>query len=191
MAILSTDLILYTSANMPDTDTGTNGGAIDPLRRPDFTQLAANDDLEAVSSNAGDTMNLTIEGRDAAGNVVSETKALTGTSAVIFSTISVIERVLKAELASAPAGSVTVRRSVAGATVRVIPAGERGFMMFFRKTSVTRRCKKTSTPSCSSRIRMAHLHCRTPPLSRTPILTQGLRICLPMSSRTQQPPPIE
>src|SRR5262245_35233173 len=135
MAILSTDLVLYTSANMPDTDSGTNGGAIDALRRPDFTQLAANDDIEAVSSNAGDTMNLTIEGRDAAGNVVSETKALTGTTAIIFSTISVIERVLKAELASAPAGSVTVRRSPSGATIRIIPAGERGFLAFFRKTS--------------------------------------------------------
>jgi len=120
---------------MPDTDVGTNGGAIDPLRRPDFTQLAANDDIEAVSSNAGDTMNLTIEGRDAAGNVVSETKALTGTTPIVFSTIGVIERVLKAELASAPAGNVTVRRNPSGASLRIIPAGERGFMMFFRKGS--------------------------------------------------------
>lgn len=135
MAITAADLVLYTSANMPDADSGTNGGAIDPLRRPDFTQIAANDDIEAVSSNAGDTMNLTIEGRDAAGNVVSETKALTGTTPIIFSTIGVIERVLKAELASAPAGSVTVRRSPSGATVRVIPAGERGFVAFFRKTT--------------------------------------------------------
>lgn len=135
MPIVSTDLVLYTSANMPDVDTGTNGGAIDALRRPDFTQLAANDDIEAVSSNAGDTMNLTIEGRDAAGNVVSETKALTGTTPIVFSSIGVIERVLKAELASAPAGSVTVRRNPSGATLRVIPAGERGFLMFFRKTA--------------------------------------------------------
>jgi hypothetical protein len=135
MSIVASDLVLYTSANMPDTDSGTNGGAIDPLRRPDFTQIAANDDIEAVSSNAADTMNLTIEGRDAAGNVVSETKALTGTTPIIFTVISVIERVLKAELASAPAGNITVRRSVGGATVRVIPAGERGFMAFFRKTT--------------------------------------------------------
>lgn len=135
MAIVASDLVLYFSANNPDTDSGTNGGAIDPLRRPDFTQLAANDDIEAVSSNAADTMNLTIEGRDAAGNVVSETKALTGTTPIVFSVIGVIERVLRAELASAPAGSITVRRNPSGATLRVIPAGERGFSMFFRKTS--------------------------------------------------------
>lgn len=135
MSIQSTDLVQYCSVNMPDADTGTNGGAIDTLRRPDFTQIAANDDIEAVSSNVGDTMNLTIEGRDGAGNVVSETKALTGTTPIVFNTIGVIERVIKAELASAPAGSITVRRSPAGLTLRVIPAGERGFMAFFRKTS--------------------------------------------------------
>jgi len=135
MPIVASDLVIYNSVNMPETDAGASGGAIDALRRPDFTQLAANDDLEAISDNAGDTMNLTIEGRDAAGNLVSQTKALTGTSAVIFDTLGVIERVLDAELASAPAGNVTVRRSVAGATVRVIPAGERGFSMFARKTS--------------------------------------------------------
>ena len=46
-----------------------------------------------------------------------------------------IERVTKVELASAAIGTITVRRSVAGATVRVIPATERGFLMPFRKTA--------------------------------------------------------
>lgn len=135
MPILASELVIYNSANMPESDAGASGGAIDALRRPDFTQLAADDDIEALSDNAGDTMNLTIEGRDPAGNLVSETAALTGTTAVIFSTLGVIERVLDAELASAPAGNITVRRSVAGPTVRIIPAGERGFSMFARKTS--------------------------------------------------------
>lgn len=134
MPVASTDLVLYNSANMPDSDSGNAGGAIDTLRRPDFTQLAANDDLEAVSSAAGDTtQTVTIEARNAAGSVVSETKTLTGTTAIIFSTIGVVERVLKAELSATATGSITVRRSVAGATVRVIPAGERGFLMMFRK----------------------------------------------------------
>ena len=131
MPIAASDLILYLAANTPEDETSTAGGAIDALRRPDFTQLAANDDVEALSDNAGDTMNLTITARNAAGAIVSETKALTGTSAVIFATIGIIERILKAELASAPAGIITVRRSVAGATVRTIPIGERGFEIFF------------------------------------------------------------
>lgn len=135
MAIVAADLVAFLSANMPDDDTSTSGGAIDLLRRPDFTPIAANDDIEALSDNAGDTMNLTIEGRKADGSVVSETKALTGLTAIIFSTLGVIERVLKAELASAPTGIITVRRSVAGATIRAIPATERGFVRMFRKSA--------------------------------------------------------
>lgn len=135
MPIVSTDLLAYASANQPDTDSGAGGGAIDPLRRIAFTQIAANDDIEVISTAAGDTQNCTIEGRNAAGAIVSETAALTGTTAKIFSTIGVIERVLKVELASAAVGTITVRRSVAGATVGTIPVGERGFAAIFRKAS--------------------------------------------------------
>lgn len=135
MAVVDADIVFYASANMPDADTGTNGGAIDPLRRVEWTKLAANDDIEVISSAAGDTQNCTIEGRNAAGQVVSETAALTGTTAKIFSNLGVIQRVLKVELASGAVGTVTVRRSVAGATVGVIPVGERGFLALFRKAA--------------------------------------------------------
>jgi hypothetical protein len=133
MAIVAGDLVAFASANMPDTDAALNGGAIDLLRRVDFTQIAADDDIEVVSSAAGDTQNCTITARNAAGAIVTETKALTGTTAAIFSTLGVVERVLQVELASAAVGAVTVRRSVAGATLRTIPATERGFMALFRK----------------------------------------------------------
>jgi hypothetical protein len=92
MPIATTDLVQFASANMPDIDTGTSGGAIDTLRRSDFTQIAANDTIQALSSSAGDTMNLTVEGRNAAGQVVTETKALTGTTAITFSTLATVER---------------------------------------------------------------------------------------------------
>lgn len=131
----ASDLIGYASANMPDADSGTNGGAIDTLRRIDFTQIAANDDIEVVSNNAGDTQNCTIEGRNAAGQIVAETKALTGTTPAVFSTLGIVERVLKVELASAAVGTITVRRSPSGASLRDIPVGERGFMALFRKTA--------------------------------------------------------
>lgn len=135
MPIVAGDLQLYASVNMPDTDAGTNGGAIDTLRRLDYTQIAANDDIEVISTSASDTQNCTITGRDTAGNIVTETAALTGTSAKIFATIGVIERVIQVELASVAIGTITVRRSVAGATLRVIAVGERGFMALFRKTA--------------------------------------------------------
>ena len=135
MPIVSTDLILYAASSMPDLDTGSSGGAIDNLRYVDFVQIAANDDIEVISTSASDTMNCTITARNAGGSVVSETKALTGTTAAIFATLGVIERVLTVELASAAIGTLTVRRSVAGATLRTIPVGKRGFMALFRKAA--------------------------------------------------------
>jgi len=129
----ASDLKIFAAASTPDTDSGAVGGAIDLLRTVLFTQIAAADDIEVLSDNAGDTMNCTIEGRNAAGSIISETKALTGTTAAIFSTLGVVDRVLKVELASAPTGIITVRRSVAGATLAAIPASSRGFMMFGRK----------------------------------------------------------
>jgi hypothetical protein len=133
MSIIASELQAFASANMPDTDAATNGGAIDTLRRIDFTQMAANDTIQAVSSNAADTMNVTVEARNAAGAIVTETKALTGTTAITFSTMGTVERILKVDLASAPAGSVTIRRTTGPTTIRVIAAGERGFMGLFRK----------------------------------------------------------
>lgn len=150
----STDVVIYHSANNPDSDSGSAGGAIDTLRRPDYTQIAADDDIEHVSSNAGDTMNATLTTRANSGAIVSETKALNGTTAAIFSVAGVIDRVLAYELASAPAGNVTVRRSVAGATLRVVPAGERGFSAFLRKAA--------SDPSASknyySKLHIKNIH---------------------------------
>jgi hypothetical protein len=136
MPIVSADLGLFASVNMPDTDAGTpNGGAIDLLRRMDYTQLAANDDVEVISTAAGDTQSCTITGRKADGTLASETKALTGVTAAIFSTMGIIERVLTVELASVAVGTITVRRSPTGATIGTIPIGERGFMALFRKTA--------------------------------------------------------
>lgn len=135
MSIVAADLVLYCSVNMPVDSVSTVGGAIDPKMRADFTQLAADDDVEVISTSAGDTQNCTIVGRDATGAVVSQTAALTGVTAKIFATLGVIERVLSVTLASDAIGTITVRRSVAGATIRVIPIGERGFTAMFQQDS--------------------------------------------------------
>jgi len=124
MPITSAELIKYGAASRPEDDTSASGGAIDTLCTLDVTQLAANDNLEALSDNAADTMNLDIYGRDAAGARVNEVRALNGTTVVSFVT-NTLERFLRAALASAPAGNVTIRRAGAGATVAVIPAGMR------------------------------------------------------------------
>lgn len=138
MPVAATDLVIYHAANNPDDDATTVGGAIDALRRPDFTQVTAGDTVEIISTSASDTQNCTVEARKADGTIVSETVALTGTTAKIFSGNGAVDRILKVELASVAIGTITVRKSVAGATFRQIPIGERGFSMVFRKgTSLT------------------------------------------------------
>lgn len=136
MSVVSTDLVSYHAATQSDADAIAVGGAIDTLRRPDFTQLASNAALEVVSSNAGDTtQTITVEGRNAAGSIVTETKTLTGTTVIQLSVLGTVERVLKAELSATCAGTVTVRVTAAGATVRTIPVGERGFSAIIRKAA--------------------------------------------------------
>src|SRR4051812_233970 len=105
---------------MPTTDGATAGGAIDTKRRIVFPELAANDDVEVISSSVSDTQNCTITARLASGVVVSETLALTGTTAKIFAGNGIVERILKVDLASDAIGTITVRRSVAGATIGTI-----------------------------------------------------------------------
>src|SRR5581483_8718335 len=134
MSVVASDLVAYHAATQSDVDGSTVGGAIDTLRRPDFTQLAANDTLEVVSSAAGDTtQTVTVEGRDSQGRIVSQTVTLTGTTAVAFGTLGTVERVLKCEMSATAAGTVTLRRSDHTTAVRAIPIGERGFSMVFRK----------------------------------------------------------
>ena len=135
MAITAADLVAYASASMPDDDVATSGGVIDLLRYVDFVPIVANDTINAVSDAAGDTQNATIEGRDAAGAVVAETKAMTGVTPITFSTMGTVERVLSFELASVAIGNITVERTTGGADLKIIPIGGRGFVRMFRKSA--------------------------------------------------------
>ena len=124
MPITTSELVKYLAASRPEDDVSLSGGAVDLLAHSLVTQMAATDNLEAVSDNAADTMNLSIYGRTAAGARVDETRAMNGTTVVSFTT-NTLERFLRAQLASAPAGNITIRRAGAGATVAVINAGQR------------------------------------------------------------------
>lgn len=146
MSILASEIVVYASVGMPTDDSASCGGAIDPKNRVAFTQLAANDDIEVVSSVAGDTQNCTIVARDAAGAITTQTLPLTGVTAKIFSGLGaagVVERVLSVALASDAAGTITVRRSPAGATIAQIPVGERGFTSLFQRCASDPSVAKT------------------------------------------------
>jgi hypothetical protein len=122
MSILASELIVYGSANMPEANGTTSGGAIDTTCKIVFTDIAATDSIEFVSTNAGDTMNITVYGRSAAGAIVSETKALTGTTPTAATTAT-FERVLKVVLASTATGTVTVRRATGDTTIATMEPG--------------------------------------------------------------------
>lgn len=131
-SIVASDLVLYNSANMPTSDSGTSGGAIDTLRRPDYTQMAASDTVRIVSTNAGDTtQTVTITGRKADGTLASEVLNLNGTTVVTSS--NTYERLLKAEMSATALGTVTVARTTGPTTIRAIPVGERGFQAVFQQ----------------------------------------------------------
>lgn len=134
MPVVASELIAYASLNMPEDDTATSGGAIDPDTRVVFDQIVVDDTLRAVSSNASDTATVTIEARLPNGTVVSEAKALTGTTDISFNTLGTVDRVLQVTLSADAAGIVTIKTSV-GTVIGTIPIGERGFLAVHREAT--------------------------------------------------------
>lgn len=94
MSVLQSDIVYYGSANMPDVDAATTGGAVDFTKRVVFNDIAPAGLLSYYSSSASDTaVTVTVTGRDATGVPQSEAKTLTGTTAVAGSQL--FERLLK------------------------------------------------------------------------------------------------
>ena len=145
MAIVAGDLVAYASGTPagdppgPTTDTETPvGGPIDLDYQVIFStgDLGADDDLEVLSASAGDTtQKVKVIARDSTGALKNEEVTLNGTTAVIFSTMGVVSQIMSIEMDSDAVGIVTVRRSVAGATIHDIPIGERGAIRLFRNAA--------------------------------------------------------
>lgn len=83
MSTTAADLNVYGSANMPEADTGTVGGAVDLTRMVSFSDLASATLMDVVSSSGSDTATkIAYYGRDSAGVVQNQTLTLNGTSKV-------------------------------------------------------------------------------------------------------------
>lgn len=84
MSVLLSDIRYYGSANMPEADGSTVGGAIDFSKRVEFADnLGAATTFDVVSSSASDTATkITYEGRDSTGVIQTETLTLTGQTKV-------------------------------------------------------------------------------------------------------------
>lgn len=121
MSVLESDIIAYGAATMPDDDTTQNiGGAISSstgLRRVVFSDIAANGNMQVVSSASGDTtQTVTVHGRDAAGIAINETKTLNGQTPVAMTTNTTWERLRKALKSATTTGDVAVEAVTATAT---------------------------------------------------------------------------
>lgn len=83
MSVTPNNLVFYGSADMPTADSTTTGGAPTFTTRPGFSDLAATGTVDYVSDSASDTaVTITMTGRDSTGTIQTETKTLTGTTAV-------------------------------------------------------------------------------------------------------------
>jgi hypothetical protein len=83
MSVTLNNLVLYGSANMVSADGVTAGGAVAFNTRVLFADLTATGTVDYVSSSTSDTATtIAITGRDSTGVIQTETKTLTGTTAV-------------------------------------------------------------------------------------------------------------
>lgn len=94
MSVNPANIKFYGSANMPDVDGATTGGAVDFTKKIFFDDISPNGLMDYVSSSASDTaVTIAVTGRDATGVMQTETKTLTGTTPVLGS--QTFERLLK------------------------------------------------------------------------------------------------
>lgn len=118
MSVDSSDLRVYGAANMPEDDTSTVGGAVDLAIKVVFTDLVANDTINFVSDDAGDTDQVyRAYGLSAAGARIEEDFNLGGLSLVTgVKTFERVNKIVK-QSGSALAGTVTVTEHSGGTTI--------------------------------------------------------------------------
>lgn len=105
MSVFPTEIILYGSANMPEADSVTVGGAVDLTRRIAFADLTASSLLDVVSSSASDTATRIVVGyRDASGIVQTPAfTTLTGQTKLAITQPGNAQRLLYAAISGASA----------------------------------------------------------------------------------------
>ena len=132
MSVEARDIIFYGSANMQETDTGTQGGAIDKAVKmvwSDLTALSSKPVTLKAFCNATMTGTvITVTGRDASGQLISEAIPTAGVTPT--ASTAVFERLLKCVISGtvptatlAVCASTAVRSSTAqtgGDTVSIV-----------------------------------------------------------------------
>src|SRR5215472_9660784 len=129
MSVLPSDMVAYGSANMPEADSVTVGGAPDLTRRIAFYDVSPAGTCDVISSSASDTATkITVYGRDGTGAIQSYTATLNGQTWVTGS--QSFERLLYAAITGAtangpvanPGGTAAVGDVALAAHSCVLPA---------------------------------------------------------------------
>jgi len=130
MSVLPSDIVVYGSAGMPETDGATIGGAVDFTRRVAFYDITLAGSVDVISSSPTDTATrIVYSGRDSTGAIQSQTLTLNGQSWVTGS--QPLERLLHAALSRTsangpladPGGIPAVGDVALAAHSCVLPAG--------------------------------------------------------------------
>lgn len=116
MAVQKKDLwVVYGSATMPDDDSTTQiGGAVSRSKKVVFKDFAANTQVQAVSSDGGDTtQTVTVHGINSAGEVDSEVITLNGRTFVQAGTPETWKYLNRAIKSASCAGTVALVKTSA------------------------------------------------------------------------------
>jgi hypothetical protein len=129
MSVLPSEIVAYGSANMPEADGETVGGAPDLSRRIAFYDVTPVGTVDVISSASADTATkITVYGRDSTGAIQNYTSTLDGQTWVTGS--QSFERLLYAALSGAtangpvanPGGTAATGDVALGAHACVLPA---------------------------------------------------------------------
>lgn len=109
MAVNTGDLVTYCSANMPESDAVTSGGAINSAVKATFVDIQSNGNIKVSSTAGGDTsQTVTTYGRNSSGVIISESLNLNGTNLITGS--ANFSRIMKCAVSASHAGTINVNR---------------------------------------------------------------------------------
>ena len=121
MALQTTDIKIYGSANMQELDASSpQGGAIDTSIKMTFTDMSSNAPVNVVSDVVSDSGTVDVRGRLAGGSIANETINLLGTD--VASGAIVFERILRIYSAG-HTGELTVTNQTSSSGIATLESG--------------------------------------------------------------------
>lgn len=146
MSVVATEIVIYSSSNVPEDDTTTTGGSIIITSRPVFStgQMSGDQAIQVASTDGtndgGGTKRVTITGRDSGGTIVSENILVNSSDNTYTEGSTTFERILKAVLNDngtpfSATGTVTVRGADSTVFTTISPAEQKRHVLFYDSSS--------------------------------------------------------